>query len=82
MSERLDAMIVRESNGSKFWTKIGAAFPSRQGDGYTVVLDAMPASVDGQYRILLMVPKPKEDRRAPQSSGWGNDDLGGDGSPF
>lgn len=63
MSERLDAVMGRKSkDGQKtHWTKIGAAFPNKQGEGYTVVLDAIPAPEEGQYRISLFVPKPKED---------------------
>jgi len=53
---RLDALAVRESNGKSYFTKIGAAFPNKSGDGYSVLLDAVPASVDGQYKILLRTP--------------------------
>ncbi|MBO9380053.1 hypothetical protein GG804_25115 [Sphingomonas histidinilytica] len=83
MSERLDAMTVREHNGKKYWTKLGSAFPARQGSGYTLVLDAIPASLDGQYRIILTEPKPREDRQqGANKGGWGQDDLGGDQIPF
>lgn len=57
MTERLDALTVRESNGKSYFTKIGVAFPSRNGPGYSVLLDAMPAPTDGQFKILLMEPK-------------------------
>jgi hypothetical protein len=57
---RLDALTVRESNGKSCFTKIGAAFPSRNGNGYSILLDAMPAPTDGQFKILLMEPKPRE----------------------
>jgi hypothetical protein len=59
MSERFDALAVRESNGKSYFTKIGAAFPNRNG-GYSVVLDAIPAPNEGQFKILLVVPKPRE----------------------
>ncbi len=39
---RLDAMTVREKDGKKFWTRIGVAFPAKQGPGWNVMLDAMP----------------------------------------
>jgi hypothetical protein len=61
MTERLDALSVRESNGKSYFTKIGVAFPAKSGNGYSVLLDAIPASVDGQFKILLMEPKPRED---------------------
>ena len=31
MTERLDALTVRESNGKSYFTKIGASFPNRDG---------------------------------------------------
>ena len=67
MSERFDALAVRESNGKSYFTKIGAAFPNRNG-GYSVVLDAIPAPNEGQFKILLVVPKPREDGGQRQQS--------------
>ena len=61
--ERLEAMTVRESNGKSYWTKIGVAFPAKQGEGYTVLLDAMPAPVEGQFKILLREPLPPRDQQ-------------------
>jgi hypothetical protein len=60
MTERLDAVSVRESNGKSYFTRIGVAFPSKTGTGYSVLLDAVPASTDGQYKILLMEPKARD----------------------
>ena len=41
---------------------IGAAFPSKQGDGFNIVLDALPMpNSEGQAWISLFVPKPRED---------------------
>lgn len=60
MTERLDALTVRESNGKSYFTKIGVAFPSRNGNGYSVLLDAMPAPTEGQFKILLMEPKERD----------------------
>ena len=69
MSERLDALTVRESNGKSYWTKIGVAWPNKNGEGYIVRLDAVPASVDGQYSIHLRVPLPKDGAKPAQQSG-------------
>lgn len=89
---RLDALTVRESNDKSYFTKIGAAFPNKDGKGWTVLLDAMPASNDGQFKIMLREPLPKDDRErsarndASKSggTGWGagkpGDDL--DEIPF
>jgi hypothetical protein len=53
---RLDALTVRESNGQSYWTRIGVAFPGRDGS-FMVKLDAMPASTEGQYVIHLREPR-------------------------
>ena len=81
MTDRLDALTVRESNGKSYWTKIGAAFPNKTGPGYIVRLDAMPASVDGQFSIHLREPKPRDDTvgqrqqsRQPSRDQWPADD--------
>ena len=60
---RLDALCVRESNGKSYFTKIGAAFENKDGKGWSLLLDAMPASNDGQYKIMLREPLPKDGER-------------------
>ena len=79
MGERLDAVMGRKSkDGQKtYWTKIGAAFPNKQGGGYTVVLDAIPAPEEGQYRISLFVPK-EDDGRGKAKGGGGQAPLDDD----
>ena len=49
---------VRDREGQKgIWTRIGAAWPQRDGKGFNVQLDAVP--LDG--RLTLRVPSdPKE----------------------
>lgn len=64
MTERYDACIGRkDKNGKTRWTKIGAAFPAKDGkDGFNIVLDALPMpNAEGQAWISLFVPKPKDD---------------------
>lgn len=68
MSERLDALSVRENNGKSYFSKIGAAFPNKDGKGWTVLLDAMPAPNDGQFKIMLREPLPKDDRARSASN--------------
>jgi len=68
MVERLDCLTVRESNGKSYFTKLGAAFPAKQGPGWTVLLDAMPASVDGQFKLILREPLPPRDNQAHRQS--------------
>ncbi len=78
--ERLEAMTVRESNGKSFWTKIGVAFPAKQGGGWSVLLDAMPAPVEGQFKIILREPLPPREQGGGQAKPP-RDDLD-DYSPF
>ena len=65
MTNRYDAVIVRtDKDGKKRFTKIGAMFPSRNGDGFNCVLDALPMpNAEGQAWISFFVPKDKEDAR-------------------
>lgn len=78
MTERLDALSVRESNGKSYFTRIGVAFPNRDGKGWSVLLDAVPASTDGQYKIMLREPLPKDGQRQQGGgSGGFNDDSSG-----
>lgn len=70
MVDRYDALYGKENNSKTYWTKVGAAFKNRSGSGYTLVLDAIPAPVDGQYRISLFEPN-------NNSGGSNNNDRGG-----
>jgi hypothetical protein len=79
--QRLDAIMARkytdrDGNEKSAFTRIGTAFATQSG-GYSVVLDAMPAPEAAQnggmqYRLLLMVPKPR-DGDAPPSRGTADD---------
>ena len=51
---------VRESKGKQFWTRLGVAFPD-EGGSITILLEAMPASTNGQYKLVLLPPKAKDD---------------------
>lgn len=75
MAERLDALVARkytdrDGNEKTSWTKIGAAFPTQNG-GYSLSLEALPLPTMGdrglETRIVLMIPKPRDDA-APASS--------------
>lgn len=104
MAERLDALVARkytdrDGNEKTQWTKIGAAFPTQAG-GYSVTLEALPLPTMGdrglETRILLMVPKPRDDQQqrstgprqqsySDQSGSYGGSgprDLDSDEIPF
>lgn len=63
MTNRLDAVVAREyeRNGETktSFKNIGVAFETRNG-GWQVLLEAMPAPVDGQFKILLMPPRDRD----------------------
>ena len=54
MADRYDVLVVREGkDGGKSWfTKVGAMFRSKTGDGFMIQLDALP--MDG--KLILRVP--------------------------
>lgn len=62
-TDRYDALHVRETDGKAYFTKLGAMFRNRNGDGFTLVLDVFPACNDGQYRILLKPPQERDQGR-------------------
>jgi hypothetical protein len=45
--------VVKREGQDDFWIAIGAAFQHQDGDGYNVVLQALP--IDG--RVVLRLPK-------------------------
>jgi hypothetical protein len=52
----LIAYTVREREGQKaVWTRIGAAWPHSNGNGFSIQLEALPLNFDG--RIVLAEPK-------------------------
>ncbi len=55
------AFTVRErENGKKaIWTRIGAAWAHKEGDGVTLELEALPLNFDG--RLVLLPPKSASD---------------------
>ena len=59
-------VIDRGGNADPWWCPIGAAFMNQDGEGFNVVLQALP--LDG--KIVLRRPKadPKEDPKAAQQT--------------
>ena len=49
----------RDGKTQKRWTKIGAAFPHKEGPGFSIELQAFP--VNG--RLVLLPPDPVEDHK-------------------
>lgn len=76
---RLDALSVREVNGKSYFTKLGVAFQNKNGDGWNLLLDAMPAPVDGQFKIMLKPPMQKDGQAsggfAPRGASSDDNDI-------
>ena len=54
--------VVKREGQDDFWLNIGAAFMHQDGDGYNIVLQALP--ING--KIVLRLPKDKiEDEQPP-----------------
>lgn len=64
-TERFDAFSVRSyaAGGEERseWTRIGVAFPHKDGKGYSLILQALP--VDG--KVELRIHEPKKEQAAP-----------------
>jgi len=63
---RAYTVLKRGEGQDDFWLAIGAAFAHQSGDGFNVVLQALPIpNGDGQCKIVLRPPK-GEDEPQPQ----------------
>lgn len=82
MSNRYDAMIVKEVNGKNYWTKIGAMFESRSGDSFNLILDAIPPTVDGAYRVSLFKPRENNNSNGNSSNSGYNNNSNNGGSSY
>lgn len=59
--------VIKRDGQDDFWLPIGAAFKHQSGDGYNVILQALPIpDGDGQCKIVLRPPK--DDMESPSSS--------------
>lgn len=57
MADRMDVVAFKKSsNGKNYAVRLGSAVPKREGPGYTVYLDCIPAPEDGQW-VLSIVPQ-------------------------
>jgi hypothetical protein len=61
---RAYSVIKRGDGQDDFWLAIGAAFPHQSGDGFNVVLQALPIpGADGQCKVVLRPPKAEDDQQ-------------------
>jgi hypothetical protein len=67
--------VIKREGQDDFWLPIGAAFPHQSGDGFNVILQALPISAgDGTCKIVLRPPKDADEtERAQQTVREAND---------
>lgn len=66
---RAFAVVKRGEGQDPYWLPIGAAFMHQDGDGYNVVLQALPIpDGDGQCKVVLRLPKDDQTGQAQQGS--------------
>jgi hypothetical protein len=54
--------VIKREGEDDFWLRIGAAFPHQSGDGFNVILQALPLpDGDGTCKIVLRPPKDDKD---------------------
>ena len=64
MAQRYDICTGRkDGSGKTYWVKIGAMFPAKEGEGFSIKLDALPLPDDrGQVWVSAFVPREGESR--------------------
>jgi hypothetical protein len=53
--------VIKREGQDDFWLPIGAAFPHQSGDGFNVILQALPLP-DGDGTCKVVLRPPKEDK--------------------
>ena len=63
MTTRYDLCTGRkDQQGKTRWTKIGVMFPARDGEGFSIKLEALPLPDDkGEVWVSAFVPKERDD---------------------
>jgi len=65
--------VTKRDGTDDFWLPIGVAFAHQSGDGYNVILQALPIpNSDGYCKIVLRPPKDKDDNASPLSGDRNN----------
>ena len=64
MSDRMEVVAWRKSqSGKPYAVRLGSAVPKREGPGFMLYLDAMPAAENGQYVLTIQPQRPRENSR-------------------
>jgi hypothetical protein len=68
MADRYDIVSPRKDrNGKTRWTKVGVAFPAKQGDGFNLIFEAYPLpDENGEVRANLFPPRDNQQQSGGQ----------------
>jgi hypothetical protein len=59
--------VLKRDGQDDYWLAIGAAFPHQSGDGFNVILQALPLpNADGTCKLVLRPPKDDSEERSSQ----------------
>lgn len=66
--QRYDLIVAREGKeGKVYWTKVGSGFPARNGEGFSLLFDALPLpGKDGSVWVQMRIPQERTDSPRPQ----------------
>ena len=74
MADRYELKVMRKGNdGKSYGTRIGVAFPWKEKDGFSLVLDALPIGQmndKGEYEVRLMMAPPFDATKHLSASGF------------
>jgi hypothetical protein len=60
--------VIKREGQDDFWLPIGAAFAHQNGEGFNVILQALPIpNGDGQCKIVLRPPKSDDEQQPSQA---------------
>ena len=67
MTTRFDICSGRpKKDGGTYWIRVGSMMKVREGDGYSIKLDAIPLPNEkGEVWIKAFVPREQQDQRKP-----------------
>ena len=63
--------VIERPKQEDFWLNIGVAFPHEKGDGFNLVLQALPLHGNGKLVMRALDPA-----KAPPSEGGGDAEIG------
>ena len=67
MTTRYNLTSPRKRGDKTYWQPVGSAFPSKSGEGWQLIFDALPLP-DADGRVMVLMSPPREDGQAPRGN--------------